>query len=231
MRSGLHIDKMNLKIALAGGGGSEDSEPIDRHFARWHGQNGKMLYIPIALRHSSRSFADCHTWIHATFAPLGVSKIEMWTDLTQHHVSELDGFDSIYIGGGNTFSLLAELRSSKFDQALHQYALAGMPIYGGSAGAVILGKDIRTVEHIDNNDIGLQQYSGLDLALGFSVWVHYQSADDVLIRSYMDKTKHNVLAISERSGVIIEGETLWSIGFESVYHFDPEKKQELSVQG
>lgn len=218
---------MSLKIALAGGGGAEDSQCIDEYFAQWNGMNGKMLYIPIALRNSNRSFEDCYKWVYSTLAPVGISNIEMWTDLGDHKASELDKFNSVYIGGGNTFSLLGELIDSGFDQILRQYVTEGMPIYGGSAGAVILGKDIRTVEHIDSNDIGLERSNCLDLAFDSSVWVHYQLSDDTLIQKYVNTTQYSVLAISERSGVIIEGDSIQSVGFESVYRFEIGKKQKL----
>ena len=79
----------------------------------------------------------------------------------------------MYIGGGNTFRLLAEIRKYGFEPALQDFAYRGKPIYGGSAGAAILGRDIRTVNHIDNDDVGLMNTSALDLANGHSVWVHY----------------------------------------------------------
>jgi len=218
---------MKMKIALAGGGNAEDSLHIDEHFSQWNGENGKMLYIPIALRNTDRSFVDCYNWVCSALNPLGISKIEMWTDLTKHNATELDKFDSIYIGGGNTYSLLSELMDSDFDQIFRHYAIEGMPIYGGSAGAVVLGRDIRTVEHIDSNDIGLKRHGCLDIAIGYSIWVHYQSSDDVLIRKYVNATQYNVLAISERSGVIIEDGIAQSVGFESVYHFDKKRKQKL----
>ncbi len=218
---------MSLKIALAGGGGAEDSQHIDEYFAHWNGKNGKMLYIPIALRNSNHSFDACYDWIHSTLAPFGISYIEMWTDLTKHQANELDAFDSIYIGGGNTFPLLAELIDSGFDQTFRHYAVEGMPIYGGSTGAVVLGKDIMTVQHIDSNDIGLEQRACLDLALGYSIWVHYQSSDDILIRNYINTTQYGVLAISEKSGLIIEGNRVQSVGFEVAYRFERGKKQKM----
>ncbi|MBV7334519.1 Type 1 glutamine amidotransferase-like domain-containing protein [Chloroflexi bacterium TSY] len=147
--------------------------------------------------------------------------------MSEHEASELDTFNSVYIGGGNTFSLLGELIDSGFDQILRRYVTEGMPIYGGSAGAVVLGKNIRTVEHIDSNNIGLERRDCLDLALGSSIWVHYQPSDDTLIQKYINTTHYNVLAISERSGVIIVGNRIQSVGFESAYRFETGKKQEL----
>lgn len=217
---------MPVKIALAGGGGAIDSRPLDELFAAWIGTQGKLLYWPFALR-GIRTFESCREWITATFAPLGIKDITMWTGLSDHQIHELDQFDAVYIGGGNTFSLLAELRESGFDQALREYALRGQPVYGGSAGAAILGRDIRTVDHIDHNKIGLVDLRGLDLANGHAIWVHYQSEDDQLIEAYVCQYRQPVLAISERSGIVIEKEAIRAVGFESAYRFDGQNKSEV----
>jgi dipeptidase E len=142
--------KQPAKIALAGGGGAEDSRLLDETFAFWIGPRAQMLYLPIALR-GIRSFESCFEWIMGTLAPLGITHIIMWTDLAEHKANELQAFDAIYVGGGNTYSLMAELIHSSFHQHLRTYAYQGGIIYGGSAGAVVLGKDIRTVSHMDRN--------------------------------------------------------------------------------
>ncbi len=207
-----------VKLALAGGGGAEDSRPLDEAFAAWIGPEGRLLYWPVALR-GIRPFPSCLAWIETTFAPLGVTRITMWTDLSAHQIAELDAFHGVYIGGGNTFSLLAELRESGFDRALRDYALSGGPVYGGSAGAAVLGRDIRTVSHLDANHIGLTDTRGLDLAGGHAIWVHYAPEDDERIQAYVQERRQPVLAISERSGVAIDGDGIRSVGFEPAYRF------------
>jgi len=59
----------------------------------------------------------------------------------QHHFKTIE---TIYIGGGNTFKLLKELKESGFDKELLKFIKEGKPVYGGSAGALILGKNILT---------------------------------------------------------------------------------------
>jgi len=214
------------RIVLAGGGDAEDSRLLDELFASWIGPQGKLLYWPIALR-GRRSFESCFEWITTTFAPLNITRISMWTDLVDHRIDELEEFDAIYIGGGNTYSLLAELISSGFDRHLKAYAEEGGIIYGGSAGAVVLGKDIRTVSHMDRNDIGLSEVKGLNLANDHLVWPHYQPRVDKLIEEFVRKHQQSVLAISERSGVIIEVGEMRTVGFEPSYRFDQQGKFEV----
>jgi dipeptidase E len=96
-------------------------------------------------------------WITSIFAPFAIHRISMWIDMAGHHASELEEFDAVYIGGGNTYALLGELIASGFDRHLHMYANRGGIVYGGSAGAVVLGKDIRTISDMDRNEIALRE--------------------------------------------------------------------------
>lgn len=215
-----------LKIALAGGGGAGDSRLLDELFAAWIGPQGRLLYWPLAFR-GIRPFQSCLEWIRATFGPLGITNITMWTDLSEHRAAELDDFDAVYIGGGNTFVLLKQLQESGFKLHIKAYAHSGHPIYGGSAGAVVLGRDIRTVTHLDRNDSGLSETRGLNIAEGYAIWVHYQPHDDNLIDAYFQKYRQPVLAISERSGIVIEKTRFHTVGFELAYRFDSQGKFEI----
>ena len=215
-----------LKVALAGGGGASDSRLLDEVFATWIGSQGKLLYLPCALR-GIRSFESCLEWITGTFASFNITNITMWTDLSEHQASELDQFDAVYIGGGNTFALLAELRKSGFAHSLREYVCCGRPTYGGSAGAAVLGRDIRTLNYLDRNEVGLLETNGLDLAAGHAIWVHYQPQDDNLIDQYVRQYSQPVIALSERSGIVIEQESLRTAGFEPAFRFDGRGKFEV----
>src|SRR5574341_649025 len=113
-----------MKVALGGGGGIADSCLLDEVFATWIGSQGKLLYLPCALR-GIRPFQSCLEWITTTFAPLKLAQITMWTDLSEHQAGELDEFDAVYIGGGNTFALLSELRKTGFAHHLREYVCRG----------------------------------------------------------------------------------------------------------
>jgi dipeptidase E len=218
--------QQQMKVALGGGGGASDSRLLDEVFASWTRPQGRLLYVPCAFR-GIRPFESCLKCITATFAPLKIHQITMWTDLSEHQASELDQFDAVYIGGGNTFALLAELRQSGFDHYLREYAHRGQPIYGGSAGAAVLGRDIRTVNYLDRNEVDLVETKGLDVAQGNAIWVHYQLQDDKLIQEYVHQYQQPVVALSERSGIVVENESLQSVGFEPAYRFDEQGKSEV----
>jgi dipeptidase E len=215
-----------MKIALGGGGGAADSRLLDEAFAAWIGPQGKLLYLPCALR-GIRPFQSCLEWFTATFAPLHVTNITMWTSLSEHRGNELDRFDAVYIGGGNTFALLQELRKSGFERYLKDCVRQGKAVYGGSAGAAVLGRDIRTVTYLDRNEVGLVETQGLDLAAGHAIWVHYQPQDDSLIEAYVHQYQQPVIALSECSGIVIDEVGMRAVGFEPAYRFDGQGKFEI----
>lgn len=215
-----------MRIILGGGGSADDERPLNETYANWIGPGGRVLYWPVALR-GIRTFESCFDWITSSFEPLGVRDISMWTNLAGHEESELDLFDGVYIGGGNTYSLLAELRRSGFDRYLSSYARRDKAVYGGSAGAAVLGRDIRTVAHMDRNQVGLTDMSGLDLAGGYAVWVHHTPADDDMVHSFVERYRLPVLALTERAGLVIENSQIRSGGFEPVWRFDDRGKESL----
>ena len=215
-----------MKVALAGGGGAGDSRLLDEVFSAWIGSEGKLLYWPIALQ-GIRPYTSCLEWITTTLAPLNITHITMWTDLSEHQASELEEFDAVYVGGGNTFALLAQLKETGFAGPLRAHVRRGKPVYGGSAGAVVLGRDIRTVAHLDRNDVGLTETKGLDLAEGHAIWVHYRPQDDDQIGAYVQQSQQPVLAISERSGIVIAEEGLRTVGYELAYRFDRQGKSKV----
>jgi dipeptidase E len=216
-----------IKMALAGGGDARDSRLLDEVFAGWLGPAGSLLYLPLALR-GVGSFQAGYEWVLNTFAPLGVKNITMWTEFSGHSGDDLDPFDGIYIGGGNTFSLMAQLIESGFDAHIKSYVNSGNVVYGGSAGAIVLGRDIRTARHLDPNDVNLEQTGCLDLADGWTIWPHYVPQDDPLIFAYNQFYTEPVLALSERSGVVLDETGLHSMGYYPVYKFDSHGKTRLT---
>lgn len=118
--------------------------------------------------------------------------------------------NAVYIGGGNTYKLLKEMRKTGFDKKLIKYAKNNGILYGGSAGAIIMGKTILTSS--DSNDVGLTNFEGFDLIKGFSVWCHYENRHKKNVLNFVRKNKTSVIALTEKSGVLFDGTSLVSIG-------------------
>jgi dipeptidase E len=217
------------RVLLAGGGSADDSRPLDQVFASWVGPHGTLLYLPIAMMESDRSFTSCLDWLTQTFAPFGLANIQMWTDVSGKSAHDLTQFDAVYIGGGNTFWLLHQLRSHHLDSALTEFIRQGHPVYGGSAGAIILGRDIQTCAYMDRNTVGIADTRGLDVVCGYAVWCHYRPGDDDHIAAFVARSGAPVLALSERGGVCLEGEHLIAAGYEPTIQFTDTGRTAVAV--
>lgn len=211
------------RILFGGGGDEHDSRPLDQLFAAWLGPRARLLYLPTALVNQP-ALKSGFAWIRGTFAPLGITRIDAWFDLTGKTARDLLPYQGVYIGGGNTFYLLDQIRKNRLDMALSEFILQGSPAYGGSAGAAILARDIASVAHIDHDIVGLSDLRGLDLAFGHRLYCHSVSPNDTLIRDAVQRTGIPAIAISERAGLRREGEHLYSAGFEPAHLFSGDQK-------
>lgn len=212
-------------IIFAGGGGAADSVPLDELFAQWSA-HGTVLYWPFASHTAPEA---CLRWFESTYEPLGIHGTVMWRSLDEMEGVDLHAYSAIYIGGGNTFSLLDSVRRANAAGRLADFVRDGGVIYGGSAGAILLGKDISTAGLADSNDVGLQDTAGLDMALGHAIWCHFQTAELPLIQEWSRATRHPVLALSERTGIVREADHLRAVGFEPVLRINGEEVLELQV--
>ena len=130
----------NNRIYLSGGGNEKQSFPLDKFFFSSLPENGRFLYIPIALR-GHKLYPTAHLWMKSVLELHNRNDVQFETadDLSKYGFENLKVFNGIYIGGGNTWSLMKELKDSGFSNALIQYIQSGGKVYGGSAGAIIFG--------------------------------------------------------------------------------------------
>ncbi len=213
------------QLFLSGGGSAEDSQLLDKKFVSLIEPGQRLLYIPIAWQND---LEQCRTWITPILSQLGISDFEMWKDVENKSYEDITVFGAIYIGGGNTFSLLNDLQKTGFIELLKKFIDSGRPVYGGSAGAIILGKDIATAalgEKPDKDIVGMSDTQALDLVKNYAIHCHYVSADDQRINDFIAKTGMSVLALSEKNGVYVAGEELHVVGFEPTYLFTGSEKK------
>lgn len=191
----------NGKLFLGGGGSIEQSFLFDKEFFSSLPRQSRLLYIPIALHRGPVGYESCIDWFSGFVSRHSNGKeINITTVLEGTHIEALNTFDAIYIGGGNTYYLLDYLRKTGMGERLVEYVRENGSIYGGSAGAMVLGKDIRTVE--EENDRGYEYYEGLNFLGDFSVLCHYQ---DTMLENVLDlsaRLRNSILAIPEDSGIV-----------------------------
>lgn len=143
----------------------------------------------------------------------------MWTEkeLREKAEAELKRFSGVYIGGGSTFYLLKELKESGFLSKLERLIRNNAPIYGGSAGAVIMGKTIAHAEFGDPNEVKLTNFEALNLIGERDIWPHYEPDQREEIQRYKEKYKLNLIALPENAGVIVTEKTIEVVGPGSAY--------------
>jgi dipeptidase E len=205
-------------LFAAGGGSEEDSKLLDQQFINKAGYQKRMIYIPNATK--EKNYESYFNWVKSVFAAFNFTNIDMWTDLSNKEFNDLLGYSSIFIGGGNTFKLLYEIRRTGFDKLLSKYIDHGGIVYGGSAGAIILGKNILTCSHLDPNNVNLETFEGLNKFSGYAIWCHYESNNDEMIYKFVQEYKTNVIAIPEKSGVALIDDEIKVFGTENCYIFN-----------
>lgn len=203
-----------MKLFLSGGGSGEKSIELDRKFALAVGKVKPLLYIPIAINKKEHPYGECFKWINGTFNPLGLKKIEMWTEkeLREKPKSELEKFGGIYVGGGNTFYLLKELKESGFFRKLKKLIRKNIPFYGGSAGAVICAKTIIPALSADLNEVGLKNFDALNFIKGYDLWCHYEPKMKTEIKEYIKKYKLKIITLPENAGLYVDNNIIHVVG-------------------
>jgi len=125
-------------------------------------------------------------------------------------IPDLSKYDSIYIGGGNTYILLDYIYQKNLINLIPEFVSKGGIYYGGSAGAIIIGKNIVTAKKTD--DVSYLFSKGLNKVGGYSVKPHYIPSVDKDLMKICQENKQGIIAIPENSGLIINGENIKVIG-------------------
>jgi dipeptidase E len=131
----------------------------------------------------------------------------------------LDRAEAIFVGGGNTYTLLDRLRRSGLLTAIRDRVRAGVPYIGSSAGSNIAGPNILTTN--DWNVVGLAAFDALGL-VPFNVNPHYLETDpamapgsetrDMRIEEYLLVRGNPVVAIEEGTMARVEDGVATVIG-------------------
>lgn len=198
----------NLKIFLSGGGNEKQTVKLDNVFRSYLKKDKPLLYIPHAA--NLNKFKRYYSWVSGVFKNL---KIELIRDLSKIKLEHLfSNFSGIYIGGGSTYKLKEIFIKTNFWDVLYSYALDGNPVYGGSAGALILGKNISACDG-DRSKADIEEYSGLSLVKDYSMTCHFNGALD--LAKYKDINK--LIVLPEETGLFYDGTSFKAYGTKKAY--------------
>lgn len=224
-------------IFLGGGGSKEQSAALDAAFIEHMRRSARELlrvaYIPVAMQHKQEKFpyGSCLEWFEDIFKDR-IDLIEMWTDLSGITTQDLQMKSAVYIGGGDTDVLLQHIRSTGFESQLLRYLQEGGTYYGGSAGAIILGKDIRTADEVRARAQPIvDSFTGLNILHGYSVFPHYNKGQTEFsaetVRRLVTELDTSIVAVPETSGVIVREGQMYIVGTDAVSIFSSARETKL----
>lgn len=215
-----------MKLYLSGGG--KRLFNLDDMFIQDIDKSKPLLYIPIAIDKIKHPYPECLEWIKKYFTKFGLGNIKMVTDLRKITEKDIEKYGSVYIGGGNTPYLLKEMRESGFLKILKQIIEKGIPVAGGSAGAIIHAKTIIPSLESDENKVRLIDFTAMNNLRGYEMDCHYEPSMDNSIRKYMKvNNMKKLIALPEYCGLFVDGEKIQVIGEHSAWVFNKDEKKEI----
>jgi len=119
--------------------------------------------------------------------------------------TDLDGFDVLYVCGGNTFYLMKKINETGFDKTIKAFVKKGGLYVGVSAGSVVAGPVIKIALPFDENDSNLTNFDGLGL-VDVIISPHYIENDKAIIENYAKSSACKVIALTDSQALLVNGE-------------------------
>lgn len=204
-----------MKLILSGGGDGTQSIKVDTYYRSLNPGRKTIAYIPHAI--ASSDWEKAEEWLLQRPALEGLT-VRPVKDLANVDVAELTLCHSIFIMGGNTFTLLDCFRKTGFASTLVSI-VDEVLIYGISAGAIVLGHDIQSAEigpDADVNTVGLMDLAGVNLLQEYNIHAHFTPDQSDILTEMCKKSNHACIALSERAGVYVNGRIVTNIGADEI---------------
>lgn len=212
-----------MHIILGGGGSGEQTTDSNKLFESLIDPTKPILYIPLAME--PYRYDDCMVWINGEFSNIKHGEFVMVRSADEIRDHKLTDFAAIFIGGGNTYRLLDCLKDSGAFEQIQEYLDNGGVVYGGSAGAIIFGKDIDACLYMDTNDVDLGNTIGFNALFGCSMTAHYTNQNPAmteLATTFLNQYSHRepVVALPEEDALYTDGNIVMVVGSRPWYIFD-----------
>ena len=117
-------------------------------------------------------YDSCYKWFECEIKQVGLKEFEMVRSKEELSKKDFSSYSAIFIGGGNTYKLLSDIKACSNYEKIVEYIKNGGTVFGGSAGAIIFGKDIDCCSLDDKNKIGLKDTRGFNLLSDYSILCH-----------------------------------------------------------
>ena len=154
---------------------------------------------------------------HAELEKMGfkVTDIDIKNCTETELINILDGFDIIYVQGGNTFYLLQAVKESGFNRVIKKLIDNGVIYIGVSAGSLICGPTIETASWQgtwpDKNIVKLKNLKGLNL-VPFNLCVHYDPQWQKTVKAELAKSKIKTRILTDQQGFLVKNNEVELVG-------------------
>ena len=199
-----------MRLYLSGGGSGRQNHYAYINFFNIIDEKKPILYIPLAME--SNMYGSCYNWFKSEIAQYNFNKFEMVKSSLELSKLNLNNYSALFIGGGNTYKLLKELKDNNNLDKIKKYLQDGGTIYGGSAGAIIFGKDIDGCLLMDEkNDVST---NGLNLVNNYSILCHFNKPNYKLNKRYLKEYSKNnkILFLPEEDVLVVTDNRIKIIG-------------------
>jgi dipeptidase E len=146
---------------------------------------------------------------------LGVRRIDLARLSASDMADTFQGCHAIWVGGGNTYYLLQQVRRSGFDEYVVARIAEGLPYIGTSAGSLLLAPNIECIKYAEDPDsqFAMESYDGLDV-FPLATFVHFDNPDfrDAYRQIVIDALENDVAFVTLRDNqfLFVDGES-WRI--------------------
>lgn len=212
-----------MRIFLCGGGCGQQTVDANKKLNEVIDHNKPILYIPLAM--PSERYPSCYEWVKDELKDIDVPNIDMVVSGTDLFNKNLENYSALFIGGGNTFKLLKDLKDSGSFEKIKVFIENNGIVFGGSAGAIILGQCIDTCKYADKNEVDLKDLMGFDVVSYFSFLCHFTNQDKEkteLNKNYLLELskKEKIIALPEEDTIYYENGKFEIIGNRPFYIFE-----------
>lgn len=136
--------------------------------------------------------------------------------------SRLAGIDIVFVGGGNTFHLLDQLRQSGLGEWLKEHAEDKVYV-GSSAGSIVMTPTIATANGADLNLKGMTNLAALGL-VDFDVVPHIPDIPLAAAQRYAEAAERDVYALDDTSAIKVDNGSVEVVSQNFYRLFDKQKE-------
>jgi len=212
-----------MKVFLNGGGADIQTIVAYKKLNQIIDHSKPCLYIPLAM--NQEKYNSCYEWVTDELKSIEIPNIDMVRSAEELSIKNLNDYSFLFIGGGNTFKLLHDLKKCGAFEKISEYINNDGIVFGGSAGAIIFGKDLEACKLADANEVNLQDINGFDVLNGISILCHYTNGtpqkDEESKQYLLELSQHRKsVALPEEVTLFINDNCVEVIGNSPYYLFE-----------